>query len=162
MTTDTIKLKIKEQSKTTNACKEIKEAFINSCLQLDPSIFEPYIDEDRYFQELDKYRFLQSMESTFSKHKHANQVSLKPGKCNCCNLGMGTLDFYDQQGYHLFSYIISEENGLIDDIFICNLSTGSRHQNYENLLSIASGADEKELNEAIDEWMKNVERRNNG
>ena len=66
MTIDTIKLKIKEQSKTTNTCKEIKEAFINSCLQLDPSIFEPYIDEDRYFQELDKYRFLQSMESTFS------------------------------------------------------------------------------------------------
>jgi hypothetical protein len=50
------------------------------------------------------------MESTFSKHKHVNQVSLKPGKCNCCNLGMGTLDFYDEHGYHLFSYIISEEN----------------------------------------------------
>lgn len=58
---DLIKLKAKPESDSAY----IKETFLKACQKLDASIFEPLIDEDEYFEELDKYRFLQSMKSQF-------------------------------------------------------------------------------------------------
>jgi hypothetical protein len=49
MTTKVIKLKVKKEAKTAGTCNEIKDAFIQACLHLDPSIFEPYIREGGYF-----------------------------------------------------------------------------------------------------------------
>ena len=164
MKTATIQLKIKNQAKTTNTCKAIKNAFIQSCLNLDASIFEPYIAEDRYFQELDKYRFLQSLKDIFSSHSNGEvkKISLKHGKCQFCYLGMATHDFYDESGYHLFSYIISEENGLLDDISICNMGAASSLENFTKLVSLSNDSTERtadELERSLDEWINNAVKR---
>ncbi|GAA4932879.1 hypothetical protein GCM10023314_01600 [Algibacter agarivorans] len=119
-----IKLKIK--SKTNS--QFIKETFIKACQNLDASIFEPLIDEDQYFEELDKYRFLQSMKTQFDylKGEGIKEVKLVMGKCEMCFIGAKVHEFYVKPniGKPAFSYNIQEENGEIKDIFRCNLSSG--------------------------------------
>ena len=61
MDTELIKLKIKTKSNSVL----IKETFLKACQNLNASLFEELIDEEQYFQELDKYRFLDSMKTQF-------------------------------------------------------------------------------------------------
>ena len=48
---------------------EVKSKFILACLRLDASVFEPYMKEEQCFQNLDKFRFLQSMKDEFDRVK---------------------------------------------------------------------------------------------
>lgn len=65
MDLELIILKTKQEQTSKDNSKLIKEMFLKACLELDASIFEPLIDEDQYFEELDKYRFLHSMKKQF-------------------------------------------------------------------------------------------------
>src|SRR5690606_27758679 len=56
-----IKLKVKSESNS----QYIKETFLKACKNLDASMFEPLIDEDQYFENLNKYKFLLSMKEQF-------------------------------------------------------------------------------------------------
>ena len=69
---EVIKLKLSQKAIEQNYSKEIAGKFIESCLKLDASIFEPLIEEDEYFQDLDKYRFLDSMKKVFQPFKVFN------------------------------------------------------------------------------------------
>ena len=60
-----IKLKMTEQAQAENKSLVVMNTFVEACLNLDASIFEPLIEEDQLFQDLDKYRFLQSMKNIF-------------------------------------------------------------------------------------------------
>jgi hypothetical protein len=128
-----IKLKIKYD---TNS-QFIKETFLNACQNLDASIFEPLIDEDQYFEELDKYRFLQSMKEQFDylKGEGIKEVKLVMGKCEMCFVGERVHEFYVQPniGKPAFAYNIQEKNGEIKDIFRCNLSSGYGRATRENI-----------------------------
>lgn len=79
-----IKLKVKENASKGGKSMFIKETFLKSCRELDPSIFEPLIDEEQYFQDLDKYRFLQSLKTAFEKikQKGINKTIMLKGKAN--------------------------------------------------------------------------------
>ena len=67
MSTEIVKLKIKQENQTLRKDKEIEDKFIEACMKLDETIFEPLIDEDQYFEDLDKYRFLQTMKNVFDR-----------------------------------------------------------------------------------------------
>ncbi|TWO34727.1 hypothetical protein E1J38_002385 [Seonamhaeicola sediminis] len=121
---DLIKLKIKESSNS----QFIKETFLKACQNLDASIFEPLIDEDQYFEELDKYRFLQSMKEQFDYLKEigVEKVHIAIGTCKMCYTGEKVYEFYKEpkKGKPAFAYNIQEKDGNIKDIFRCNFSDG--------------------------------------
>ena len=132
-----IKLKTKQETSSISYSKVIKETFLTSCQNLDASIFEPLIDEDQYFEELDKYRFLQSMKSQFDylRSEGFNQVELVIGTCKMCFVGDKVYEFYIKSniGKPAFAYNIKEENGKIKDIFRCNYSNGYERASRENI-----------------------------
>lgn len=107
---------------------EVKSKFIESCQKLDASIFEPYIDEEEYFQDLDKYRFLQSLKDEFDRVKEKNILSttLIKGKCEGCYPSQDTYQFYGKKVTPEFSYVIHQKEGNVSDILMCNSSSGTR------------------------------------
>lgn len=123
-TEELIKLKIKDN----NNSQHIKETFLKACRNLDASIFEPLIDEDQYFEELDKYRFLQSMKEQFDYliGTGIKKVELVMGTCKMCFIGERVYEFYKEpnKGKPAFAYNIQEKDGNIKDIFRCNFSNG--------------------------------------
>jgi len=121
-----IKLKVKKESSSGLFAKKIKDTFIKSCVSLDASIFEPLISENQYFQDLDKYRFLHSLQKEFNswKEKGFTKTTMIKGTCNGCHLGHNSYQFYTNKLTPAFAYIIHEENDKIIDVFMCNLSSG--------------------------------------
>ena len=55
METTLIKLQIKKEAASGKLSDEITSKFIEACIKLDASIFEPLVNEEQYFQDLDKY-----------------------------------------------------------------------------------------------------------
>ena len=123
-----IKLKTKQETSSRDQSQLIKDTFLHACHNLDASIFEPLIDEDQYFEELDKYRFLHSMKKQFDylKGVGVKHVELIMGTCKMCFVGDKVYEFYiePKKGKPAFAYNIQEENGEIKDIFRCNYSNG--------------------------------------
>lgn len=126
METKIIKLKIKRDSSIGENALKIKTKFIESCELLDASIFEPLIEEDQYFQDLDKYRFLQLLKDEFNllRAKGFVRTTVIVGNCMGCQCGDRVYQFYTNNVYPAFAYIIKEENNQIVDIFMCNWSSG--------------------------------------
>ncbi len=128
MQTELIKLKVKKEASFGIGANTIKQIFIESCLRLDASIFEPLINEDIFFKNKDKYRFLASLQKEFNswKSKKVTKTHLIEGKCNGCHLGHKVYQFYTHELplRCTFSYIIHEEQNQIADIFMCNSSDG--------------------------------------
>lgn len=128
MQTDLIKLKVRETASTGDPASLIESKFISACENLNASIFEPLIEEDQYFQSLDKYRFLQSLKDEFDRARERGTfvTTLVRGTCKGCHLGHQTYQFYGRKLIPEFSYIIHREDGRIEDIFICNMSSGAK------------------------------------
>lgn len=126
--TELIKLKVKQESSVGEKALKIKGAFLKACKELDASVFEKLIEEDQYFQELDKYRFLQSLKDEFNtcKQKGFREITMIKGACKGCHLGNQVHQFYTNKTTPSFAYIIHEEENEIIDIFMCNWSSGMR------------------------------------
>ena len=128
MSTEIVKLKIKQENQTLRKDKEIEDKFIEACMNLDETIFAPLIDEDQYFEDLDKYRFLQTMKNVFDRARWLKHSSVVPrkGVCTGCQGGHETYEFKGEDMQHVFSYIIiRNDDGFIEDIFQCMYSSGS-------------------------------------
>lgn len=128
---DIIKLKLTERAQELKRSEKVMDTFIESCIRLDASIFEPLIEEDQLFQDLDKYRFLHSMKQLFDymKDQDFDKMELKIGSCQGCHMGHVTHEFY-AEGLFEFAYIMYLENGVLKDIFRCNFSTRERFNFY--------------------------------
>lgn len=134
-----IKLKIKK-GLTTQEINYIVEQFLKACEQLDASIFEPLIEEDAYFQDLDKYRFLASLKQQFdwAKNRGAKEIKIQNGVCTLCTRGEKVYEFISNRNQVEFAYNVQIVDGKIKDIFLCNMSTGRQGvktlEEYENQL----------------------------
>lgn len=124
-----IKLKTKEGTTTTDSDR-IEQTFINACLELNVSLFEPMVAENTYFEDKDKYRFLQSLKELF-ENVEGQTLSLKYGTCGLCRRGCKTYGFHSSEkvhGYTInrieFAYMIEKKDGHITDIYKCNDSSG--------------------------------------
>lgn len=126
MQKELIKLKVKKESSNGLSAKRIKDTFIKASVNLDASIFEPLINENQYFQDLDKYRFLHSLQQEFNSLKDEGfiKTTMIKGSCNGCHLGHNSYQFYTNKLTPAFAYIIHEEDNGIVDIFMCNSSSG--------------------------------------
>lgn len=123
---ETVKLKVKKEASTGEHAQTIIDKFIQACISLDASIFEPMIEEDQYFEDLDKYRFLASLKQQFdwSIKRGAKDISMKRGKCELCVIGHSTYEFYGNKKTPEFAYIINTKRDEVKDIFLCNASSG--------------------------------------
>ncbi len=131
MKSELIKLKINKKSSVGKDAEMIKNTFIRACKQLDASIFEPLIQEEQYFQDLDKYRFLQSLKDEFDswKEKGFTKTTTIKGSCEGCHCGDKVYQFYTNKLTPAFAYITHKGNNEIEDVFMCNLSSGMRTAN---------------------------------
>ena len=116
-----------------NQSEKIVDTFIESCKALDASIFEPYMEENNVFEDKNKYLFLAGMKALFDSYKDKKalffNVNVEDGTCKGCNYGKavkafsvkgwGRVIFKDQ-----FAYVIEMENGILRDIYRCNLFCG--------------------------------------
>jgi len=154
MDTVLIKLKAKKENSSRENSKLIKETFIEACKRLDASLFEPLIKEDQYFEQLDKYRFLQSMKSQFDylRGEGIKEVKMVIGLCEMCYSGDRVYEFYANPniGKPAFAYNIKEQNGVVKDIFRCNSSSGySRAEREDRDPNITHSTQDNFLNRLI-------------
>ncbi|WP_281541561.1 hypothetical protein [Maribacter aestuarii] len=121
-----IKLKVKEQASKGSEARLIINSFIDACTKLDTKIIEPLLDEDQYFEEKDKYRFLAFLKGQFdfARSKGFDSTILKYGECGMCVMGHSTYEFYGADGKIRFAYIIEQRDGEVKDIYNCNVSSG--------------------------------------
>ena len=147
-----IKLKVKHSSIDKNDQDIIIEKFIEACENLDASVFEPLIEEDQYFQELDKYRFLASLKKNFDKAHldGAKKSTLIMGSCQHCERGHVTHQF-NHGADALFSYIIYKKDGNLIDIFQCNWNSG---RNWTRLKRVFNEALDKTSEEIDEEFFR--------
>jgi hypothetical protein len=127
MQQEIIKLKLTNHSRSEKKTDIVVAIFIDACEKLDASLFEPLIEEeDQMFEDLDKYRFLESLKNVFDgvKAKKASSVTLRYGSCKGCKNGIAAHEFFSKNGFE-FAYILHRDaNGELDDIFQCHASSG--------------------------------------
>jgi hypothetical protein len=112
-----------------NKSTEIVDKFIESCLHLDASIFEPYMQEEAVFENKDKYRFLADLKTLFDKGgmiagKDFN-VSIEDRKCKGCSLGgiVKHFEVVNKSNNYVgsFGFLIDSEDGILKNIYRCLL-----------------------------------------
>ena len=120
-------IRLKAVSRKCNVKNEldVKQKFIEACENLDASIFEPLISEQDYFEDLDKYRFLEKLRNIVNSVKLRGVLDTKlvMSHCSGCELGHATYEFHSKEGFE-FSYLIMEKDGEVTDIFQCYQSEG--------------------------------------
>ena len=119
-----------QKEASSNQSKRIVDAFIESCKALDASIFEPYMEENNVFEDKNKYLFLASMKFLFDSYKDKKPISFSvtvdDGTCKGCIYG-NAVKVFSIKGWGRvifngeFAYVIEMENGILKDIFRCNL-----------------------------------------
>ena len=117
---------IKKDNKTHSQL--VVDKFIESCLHLDASIFEPYMSEDDVFADKEKYKFLTELKDLFDKCRlKANnnfKVSITNEQCRGCAKEKPVLNFeVRQSNYKIpvteFGFLVDCENDMLKDIYRC-------------------------------------------
>lgn len=109
--------------------KEINK-FLESCVDLDASIFEPYMREEDVFDDKDKYRFLADLKNLFDKTKMLAgkdfNVIIGDRNCKGCSLGrivkhFVVVDNKTNRYVGSFGFLIDAEDGMLKNIYRCLL-----------------------------------------
>jgi len=121
-----IKLKVKAKASKGTEANLIINSFIEACTKLDTNLIEPLLNEEQYFEEKNKWKFLAFLKGQFAaaKGKGCDRTILGRGKCEMCVIGHDTYEFFGADRKIRFSYIIEEKDGEIKDIYNCNASSG--------------------------------------
>jgi hypothetical protein len=120
----TIQLKLTKRSVERKLGATVLEHFIKACQSLNASVFEPYIEEDQVFEDVDKYRFLQLMKEQFERCEVVGitKLQVKEGKCMGCQRGKTTYEFFDGPQMR-FAYVVLYSDKEVSDIFQCQHSS---------------------------------------
>ena len=113
----------------------IVQKFIDACMLLDVSIFEPFMNEDDNFEDKDKYRFLERLHKSFEEYRQDLLddffVERITTICEGCSYGKRVEQFKIYEGeskkfYDDFGFLIDEANGKLIDIYQCNQYKGCK------------------------------------
>ena len=125
-----------QQNTRVDESKFIVNKFIEACKNLDVSIFEPCMDEDKdVFEDKDKYRFLEKLHGMFEDYRKASfddfEVTNITTECKACSFGKRVEQFkiYSVEAAKIigeFGYLIDIEDGIIKDIYLCNYYSGMK------------------------------------
>ena len=111
-----------------NHSQLIIEKFKESCLKLDASIFEPFMEDDTIFEDKEKYVFLADMKKIFDlsrlKAGRKFDVRMSYEKCLGCSAGQPVHRFDVYKNDVMiddFGFLMSLENRTLKDIYQCSL-----------------------------------------
>lgn len=131
MMKELIKLKLKTDCISDSKSNEIVDAFINACCRLDPSLFEPYMDEEDVFEDKDKWEFMTDFRNKLWNLENVpgEKLYVQLGRClGCkCSTKDETHEFYDINGKFYFAYLFEKKDGDVTDIYECYISSGYRN-----------------------------------
>lgn len=108
------------------------EKFIEACVNLDASLFEPYMNEDDVFNSLGKYEFLAELKDLFEysqfKTDYNFNVNMTNEQYDEFDIERSVLNFEVRFAGTIlsvgdFSYCIEMENGNLKDIYRCHQKT---------------------------------------
>ena len=127
-----IKLKFKKETISPQMANEVVNAFIDACCKIDPSIFEPYMDEEDVFEDLSKWDFMRELRDRLWSHSSetVQKLYVRLGSCKGCQCDAETHEFYDDKGKFYFAYLIEKEGEMVKDIYECRYSTAIKN-NYD-------------------------------
>jgi hypothetical protein len=97
-----------------------KQKIINAFKNLDFNNLDSLLDDNRSYMDVSKRKFLETLEKEIKQHEGLNSYeTIEEGICNSCNKGCKAYKFKakNQPSLNLF---FEENNGFINDIFICN------------------------------------------
>lgn len=105
----------------------LQKVFIASCLNLNASILEPYINEDDVFENKEKYLFLVELKKLFQPYQPLRSIlSVRREEKTClgCSKGKNVVQFIissfpDNKEVFDFGFVIDTENGILKDIYRC-------------------------------------------
>jgi len=129
--TSTVSIKTTQKfwlNQNTALTDKIVNAFVQSCIQLDASIFEPFMNEEDVFEDVEKYSFLAVMHRMFDDLRRFTMddfyVEVKDTTCKSCFVGKSVKHFEVFNGatkqYEAdFAYLIDIEKGVLKDIYKC-------------------------------------------
>ncbi|MEI7474803.1 MAG: hypothetical protein WCK67_08485 [bacterium] len=127
-------LSFREMESASESALIIKK-FIESCMQLDVSLFEPFMNEEDNFEDKDKYRFLERLRKSFEEYRQDLLddfiVERTTTICEGCSYGKRVEQFKVYEGeskkfYDDFGFLIDENNGKLIDIYQCNQYKGCK------------------------------------
>ena len=113
----------------------IIDKFIECCLKLDASIFEPYMHEDDVFEDKEKYIFLAQLHGMFDEFARDTlddfSVAIKDTFCKGCLQGQPVKHFKvtnNLTGKPLdeFAFMIEVQDGVLKDVYRCYDYKGCR------------------------------------
>lgn len=109
--------------------------FVECCLKLDASIFEPYMHEDDVFEDKEKYTFLAQLHGMFDEFARDTlddfSVALKDTFCKGCLQGQPVKHFKVTNNLTKipldeFAFMIEVQDGVLKDIYRCYDFKGCR------------------------------------
>lgn len=124
-----------KKQKATAISDLILSKFLESCLNLDAAIFEPYINEDDYFEDVEKYTFLYQLHGLFEEFRKDTlddfTVKMKHSECKGCAKGKPVYRFevYNNDTKIMvndFAFLIDMRDGVLNDIYRCYDFAGCR------------------------------------
>ena len=116
------------ESNNTAYSQTIIDKFIEACLKLDVSIFEPFMHEDDVFEDREKYTFLGELHGMFDQFAKDTlddfTVTVEDSHCNGCVQGYPIKHFkvFDNETntkINEFAFLIETEDGMLKDIYRC-------------------------------------------
>ena len=106
--------------------KKVIDKFIESCLHLDASIFEPLMGEEDVFETKEKYRFLAELKRLFDKGRILSKgdfrVNVEDCTCKGCSLGRTVKHFEvvgskTNRNFGGFGFLIDAEDEILKNIY---------------------------------------------
>ncbi len=116
--------KTKRIEKTISiAEKENNERIINAFSTMNLSILADLLDEDKDYEDVNKWRFIDIIKDKFEYLKSCGDTFLKkiPSKCMGCKYGKATITFQGNISKKKLSLMFEIEGGIIMDIYECGM-----------------------------------------
>lgn len=122
------------QTQNSKYSQILIDKFIECCVKLDVSIFEPFMQEDEVFEDKEKYSFLAEIKEMFeelkSKSLQGFKVEIKNTICKDCSIGKPVFHFkvatINEKPIDEFAYLLEVEEGILKDIYRCYDYKGCR------------------------------------
>ena len=119
-----VKFRAKKNSKQSLT---LEDRFIECCLTLNASAFEPYMSEDDVFENKDKYLFLSELKRLFQPyHSNTKAYAVRKEEISClgCSYGKRVVRFIvssvsEKMDVFEFGFVIYIDKEILKDIYRC-------------------------------------------
>ena len=97
------------------------EAIIHFIKTMDIEMIDSFLDNDRKYQEFEKYLFISKLQDAFEQFKNFGDTKFiaHAGECNSCNKGCKGFSFIGNMTNNYMDIIVESADGKIKDLYEC-------------------------------------------